>query len=72
MDKLATILLILAGLNWGFVGLFQTDIIASIFGGPASLGSRIIYTIFAICAIWCISLLFRNNNETYVSEAREY
>jgi len=62
MDKLATILLILSGLNWGCVGLFQSDLIAMICGGSSSLISRIIYVIFAICAIWCISLLFKDNS----------
>lgn len=63
MDKLALILLIIGGLNWGSIGIFQFDIISWIFGGQAAVGSRIIYTIVALAAIWCISLLFRERHD---------
>lgn len=63
MDKLALILLIIGGLNWGSIGIFQFDIVAWICGGQTGIVSRIIYTLVALSAIWCISLLFRNNNE---------
>lgn len=58
-DKLALILLIIGGLNWGLIGIFQFDLVSWIFGGADSLLSRSIYIIVAICAVWCISLLFR-------------
>lgn len=64
MDKLALILLIIGGLNWGSIGIFQFDIVAWICGGQTGIVSRIIYTLVALAAIWCISLLFRDNNET--------
>ena len=63
MDKIALILLIIGGLNWGSVGIFQFDIVAWICGGQTGIVSRIIYTLVALSAIWCISLLFRDNNE---------
>ena len=63
MDKLALILVIIGGINWGTIGIFQFDIVAWIFGGQSSVGSRIIYTIVALAAIWCISLLFRESEE---------
>ena len=59
-DKLCLILLIIGGINWGSIGLFQFDIVAWIFGGPGALLSRIIYTLVALAGIWCISLLFRD------------
>lgn len=58
MDKLAMILVIIGGLNWGLVGLFQFDLVAAIFGSSASIWSRIIYCVIAAAALWCISLLF--------------
>ena len=36
------------------------DIVAWIFGGQGSVLSRIVYTIVGLCALWCISLLFRS------------
>ena len=59
-DKLCLILLIIGGINWGSIGLFQFDIVAWIFGGHGALLSRIIYTLVALAGIWCISLLFRD------------
>ncbi len=63
MDRLALILLIIGGLNWGSIGIFQFDIVSWIFGGQTSIGSRIVYTIVALAAIWCISLLFKESDE---------
>jgi uncharacterized membrane protein YuzA (DUF378 family) len=59
LDKLALILVILGALNWGLVGLFGIDVVAWMFGGPAVIISRIIYTLVAIAGVWCVSLLFR-------------
>ena len=61
LDKIALSLLIIGGLNWGSIGLFQFDIVAWIGGGQAAIVSRIIYTLVALSALWCISLLFREN-----------
>lgn len=61
LDKIALVLVIIGGINWGSIGLFQFDIVAWIFGGQAAVVSRIIYTLVALAAVWCISLLFRKN-----------
>ncbi len=61
LDKIALFLLIIGGLNWGLVGIFQFDLVAFLFGGSAAVFSRIIYVLVAISAIWCISLFFKNN-----------
>ena len=62
-DRLALIFVIIGGLNWGSIGLFQFDIVAWIFGGQTGVVSRIIYTVVGLFAVWCISLLFREHNE---------
>ncbi len=62
IDKIALILAIIGGINWGSIGIFQFDIVAWICGGQDSIVSRIIYTIVGLAAIWCISLLFRDTN----------
>ena len=63
MDKIALILLIIGGLNWGSVGIFQFDIVAWICGGQTGIVSRIIYTLVALSARWGIALRFRDNTE---------
>lgn len=67
IDRIALLLLIVGGVNWGSVGLFDFDIVAWIFGSSTAIGARIVYVIIALCALWCISLLFRENvtNEEY-------
>ena len=61
LDRIALILVIIGGINWGSIGLFQFDIVGRIFGGQSAVISRIIYTLVAIAAVWCISLLFRES-----------
>lgn len=63
LNKLFLSLLIIGGLNWGLIGLFQFDLVAFIFGGMASLVSRIVYTLVGISAIFCVSMLFYNAND---------
>ena len=53
---------VIGGINWGLVGLFQFDLVAWIGGGQAGIISRIIYVVIALCALWCVSLLFRRDD----------
>ena len=62
MDRIALVLAIIGGLNWGSVGLFHFDLVAYLFGGQTSTGSRVVYTLVGLSAIWCISLLFRERD----------
>ena len=45
----------------GLVGLFQFDLIASIFGGMSSTIARVLYTLVGLAGIWGITLLFRRD-----------
>lgn len=65
MDRIALILAIIDGLNWGSVGLFRFDLVAFLCGGQTAVLSRVIYTLVGLAALWCISLLFR---ETLAAE----
>ncbi len=59
IDKIALVLAIIGGLNWGSIGIFGFDLVAFAFGGSGSAISRVIYTLVGLSAVWCISLLFR-------------
>lgn len=61
LDKIALALLIIGGLNWGLIGIFEFDLVSWLFGGTDAVLSRAIYILVAISALWCITLLFRNN-----------
>ncbi|WP_283607131.1 DUF378 domain-containing protein [Faecalispora anaeroviscerum] len=64
LDMIALILLIIGGINWGSIGIFQFDIVAWVFQGQTEIISRIIYTLVGLAGVWCISLLFRDNEIT--------
>ena len=59
IDRIALLLLIVGGLNWGSIGLFRYDLVAALFGGQDATLARIVYVAVALCALWCVSLLFR-------------
>ena len=61
IDRIALILTIIGGINWGLVGLFRFDLVAYLFGGQTATLSRVIYTLVGLAALWCISLLFRDH-----------
>lgn len=49
--NIALVLLIVGGLNWGLVGLFDFNLVAFLFDGFSVIISRIIYTLVGISAI---------------------
>ena len=61
IDRIALFLAIVGGLNWGLGGIFGFDLVAFLFGGSGSIISRIIYTVIALSAVWCVSLFFKSN-----------
>ena len=62
LDVIALILTVIGGINWGLIGIFQFDLVAWLFGGQGAVLSRIIYSLVCIADVWCISLLFRDND----------
>ena len=71
LQRIALALTIIGAVNWGLIGLFQFDLVASVFGGGDQLAGfpRVIYTLVGISGLVCISLLFRT--EEVFSEGRE-
>ncbi len=63
IDRIALVLAIIGGLNWGSIGLFRYDLVAGLFGGQTATVSRVVYTLVALAALWCVSLLFRARDE---------
>jgi uncharacterized membrane protein YuzA (DUF378 family) len=66
------VLVIVGGVNWGLVGLFQFDLVAAIFGGPDAALSRIIYILVGASALWQLVALGRafSTDETLAQRAR--
>ncbi len=59
--KIALILIIVGALNWLCVGLFEMDIVASIFGNMTHIMSKLIYIIIGISGLISITYLFDEN-----------
>lgn len=59
-QKICLVLTIIGALNWGMVGLFQFNLIESIFGGADEMLPRIIYTLVGIAGIINVGLLFKD------------
>ncbi|MFO1172058.1 MAG: DUF378 domain-containing protein [Hyphomicrobiaceae bacterium] len=57
LNIVAQILLIIGGLNWGLVGLFQLDLVAELFGGQTAPIARLIYVLVGLAAIYGLYLL---------------
>ena len=64
IDKIALLLAVIGALNWGSIGLFGFDVVAFLFGGQMALLSRIIFALVGLAGLWCITLLFRDNEDT--------
>ena len=51
VDVIVAILLVVGGLNWGLVGAFQFNLVATIFGDMSVL-ARIVYILVGVAALY--------------------
>ncbi|RZL33547.1 MAG: DUF378 domain-containing protein [Rubrivivax sp.] len=58
LDWVALVLMIVGGLNWGLVGLFQFDLVAAIFGTMTG-AARAVYTLVGIAAVYGLVIAAR-------------
>jgi uncharacterized protein len=71
VDWIALILVIIGGLNWGLVGLFNYDLVAAIFGAGSSL-SRIVYILVGLAALYMIYYGLRSEESHPVRSAERH
>ena len=55
IELISVILLIVGGLNWGFVGLFGWDLVGSVFGEMSGI-TRTLYVLVGLSALYRIFL----------------
>lgn len=63
IDRIALALIVIGGVNWGLIGLFDFDLVAWLFGGPEMFLSRAVYALVGVGAVWSATLLFRPREE---------
>ncbi|MBE7100377.1 MAG: DUF378 domain-containing protein [Clostridia bacterium] len=61
VNIIAYILVIVGAVNWGLFGLFNFNLVSSIFSGARTVGSVIVYSLIAISALWLILSPFITN-----------
>ena len=65
IDRIALIVSILGGINWGLTGIFGLDLPILLLGGVTGVAVRVVYILFSLAALWCITLLFRGRDFGY-------
>lgn len=63
ISRIALALVIIGGLNWGLIGFFKFDLVATLFGGQGALLSRVVYGLVGLSAVLCLGLLFKPSEE---------
>lgn len=65
LNAITLLIVIVGGLNWGLVGVFEFDMITAIFGegnhetAPSAAAARVIYVLVGLSALWQLGVLFR-------------
>ena len=54
VNIIAYILVIVGAINWGLFGLFNFNLVSTVFAGARTVGSVITYSIIALAALWLI------------------
>jgi uncharacterized membrane protein YuzA (DUF378 family) len=61
LNVIALMLTIIGGVNWGLIAIADIDLVAGIFGSPAAIGSRIVYGLVGLAALYCLTLIPKVN-----------
>jgi uncharacterized membrane protein YuzA (DUF378 family) len=68
--RIALALVIIGAINWGLIGFFRFDLVASIFGGQDAALSRLIYALVGISGLVSIGILLKPDEETAADRQR--
>ena len=71
LNILTLVLLIVGGINWGLIGLFDFNLVAAIFGAGTVI-TRLVYIIVGACALYQLIPLMRSldNSSTTTTTVR--
>ncbi|WP_047985890.1 DUF378 domain-containing protein [Ornithinibacillus californiensis] len=75
LKRIALTLAIIGAINWGLIGLFDFDLVATLLGGQDSLLSRIVYSLVGLAGLLSIPYLFepaREDNRTTATGRLNY
>ncbi len=58
LDYIALTIAIVGAVNWGLIGFFDWNLVASLFGSM-SLVSRIIYALVGLCGLYLLTMYMK-------------
>lgn len=59
LQRIALVLAIIGAINWGLIGFFNFDLVATVCGGQNTALARIIYGLVGLSGLFCLTLLFQ-------------
>lgn len=59
LDSLALILVVIGAVNWGLIGFFQFNLVATLFGDMTAF-SRIVYALVGIAGLYSLSFFAKD------------
>lgn len=62
LDTTALVLIVIGGLNWGLVGLFNYNLVDSAFG-VGSMLARVVYVLVGVAALWTVVRMVSDVNK---------
>ncbi|MBP3967274.1 MULTISPECIES: DUF378 domain-containing protein [Paenibacillus] len=63
LNIVSLLVLILGGLNWLAVGLFEYDVVSEVFDGSDSVGAKIVYIVVGVAALYSLSFFSKVSAE---------
>lgn len=59
LDTIALLLVVIGAINWGLIGFFHFDLVATLFGDMSTV-SRIVYSLVGIAGLYAISFFAKS------------
>ncbi|WP_231868414.1 DUF378 domain-containing protein [Fictibacillus phosphorivorans] len=53
LKKLAALLVLIGALNWGFIGLFDLNLVTAVFGSATTV-TKVIYSLVGLSGVWLL------------------
>ena len=63
-NMIALTLVVIGALNWGLIGFFGFDLVTTLFHGGLFWVARVIFALVGLAGLWCITLLFRDTEDS--------
>ena len=70
INIISYVLVILGAINWGLFGLFNLNLVSTVFAGARTMGAVITYSLIALAALWLILSPFMTDGVLWLKNGR--